>query len=82
MTSILLSKQGEPNSLEEAQRIANGASEALHNLAHAAHALSDIIVDFSLPPPRALYCRPRVVQHSPLLQAGIPIQVEVGFDSG
>ena len=28
-------------------------------------------------PPRNLRCRPIIIQHSAILQAGIPIQVEV-----
>ncbi|XP_046737981.1 large proline-rich protein BAG6 isoform X2 [Diprion similis] len=60
----------------EVQRIADGVSQSLHYLAHAAHALSDVIVDVSQPPPANIRHRPLLVQHSALLQAGIPIQVE------
>lgn len=48
-------------------------------MAHACHALSDIIVDMNQRPPRNLRCRPILVQHfgSAFLQPSIPIQVEV-----
>ncbi|XP_011328969.1 large proline-rich protein bag6 isoform X2 [Ooceraea biroi] len=65
-----------PNTVEESQRIVDGVSEVLHLMSHCCHALSDIIVDMSQPPPRNLRCRPIIVQHSAILQPGIPIQVE------
>ncbi|XP_072748482.1 uncharacterized protein [Anoplolepis gracilipes] len=65
-----------PNTVEESQRIADGVSEILHLMSHSFHALSDIIIDMSQPPPRNLRCRPIIVQHSAILQPGIPIQVE------
>ncbi|XP_046415664.1 large proline-rich protein BAG6 [Neodiprion fabricii] len=76
--SILASNFSERTAEEnrEVQRIADGVSESLHYLAHAAHALSDVIVDVSQPPPANIRYRPLLVQHSALLQAGIPIQVE------
>ncbi|XP_025989781.2 large proline-rich protein BAG6 isoform X2 [Solenopsis invicta] len=65
-----------PNTVEESQRIVDGVSEILHLMSHSCHALSDIIIDMSQPPPRNLRCRPIIVQHSAILQPGIPIQVE------
>ncbi|XP_014475998.1 PREDICTED: large proline-rich protein bag6-B isoform X2 [Dinoponera quadriceps] len=65
-----------PNTVEESQRIVDGVSEILHYMSHTCHALSDIIIDMSQPPPRNLRCRPIIVQHSAILQPGIPIQVE------
>ncbi|XP_012267221.2 large proline-rich protein BAG6 isoform X2 [Athalia rosae] len=65
-----------PDSVAERQRLVNRVSESLHHLAHASHALSDIIVDMNEPPPRTLRCRPFVSPESALLQAGMPIQVE------
>ncbi|XP_032668447.1 large proline-rich protein bag6 isoform X2 [Odontomachus brunneus] len=65
-----------PNTVEDSQRIVDGVSEILHYMSHTCHALSDIIIDMSQPPPRNLRCRPIIVQHSAILQPGIPIQVE------
>ncbi|XP_029165943.1 large proline-rich protein bag6-B [Nylanderia fulva] len=62
--------------VESNQRIVDGVSEILHLMSHSCHALSDIIIDLSQPPPRNLRCRPIIVQHSAILQPGIPIQVE------
>lgn len=50
-------------------------------MSHSCHALSDIIIDMSQPPPRNLRCRPIIVQHSAILQPGIPIQVEVSMST-
>lgn len=52
-------------------------SEVLHFLGHAYHSLSDIIIRVRTPPPRPLLCRPILIQHSAVVQTGIPIQVEV-----
>ncbi|CAL7944886.1 unnamed protein product [Xylocopa violacea] len=60
----------------ENQAFVDGISECLHYMSHAFHALSDIIVDMSQQPPRNLRCRPIIIQHSAILQPGIPIQVE------
>lgn len=57
----------------------NQVSELMHLLAHAYHALSDIMCDLSQPPPRVLRCRPVLIQHSAVLQTGIPIQVPVSL---
>ncbi|XP_053976344.1 large proline-rich protein BAG6 [Hylaeus volcanicus] len=62
--------------VEESQRIVDGVSQSLHYISHACHALSDIIVDMTQQPPRNLRCRPIIIQHSAILQPGIPIQVE------
>ncbi|KAF2896772.1 hypothetical protein ILUMI_09390, partial [Ignelater luminosus] len=65
------------------QAMINRVSEILHFLGHAYHSLSDIIVRVRTPPPRPLLCRPILVQHSAIVQAGIPIQVEaqINFSS-
>lgn len=65
-----------PEGVEENQRIVDGVSECLHYISHSCHALSDIIVDMRQQPPRNLRCRPIIIQHSAILQAGVPIQVE------
>ncbi|XP_071443636.1 large proline-rich protein bag6-B [Hetaerina americana] len=62
---------------ENMQRTFNSVSEVMHFLSHAYHAMSDIICDFSQPPPRNLRSRPLVIQHSAVLQAGIPIQAQI-----
>lgn len=64
-------------SVESMQRMFNSVSEVMHYLSHAYHAMSDIICDFSQIPPRNLRSRPLVIQHSAVLQAGIPIQAQI-----
>lgn len=55
----------------------NGVSEVLHFLGHAYHSLSDIILKVRNSTPRALLCRPILIQHSAVVQAGFPAQLEV-----
>lgn len=57
----------------------NRVSEVLHFMGHAYHSLSDIIIRVRTPPPRPLLCRPILIQHSAVVQTGIPIQVEVNI---
>lgn len=66
--------------LNEAQRVFDRVSATMHALGHAYHALSDVICPFNRPTPRALLCRPTLVQHA-VLQAGIslPVRVQVYF---
>ncbi|XP_067008462.2 large proline-rich protein BAG6 [Anabrus simplex] len=66
-------------SVQESQRVFSLVSEIMHYLSHAYHALSDIMCDFSQPPPRSLRCRPVLIQHSAVLQAGIPIQAQINL---
>lgn len=61
----------------EEQRFFNQVSELMHFMSHAYHAISDVMCDFSQPPPRLLRCRPVLIQHSAVLQTGIPIQVSL-----
>lgn len=44
----------------------------MHSFSHIYHALSDIMCDFSQPPPRTLRCRPVVLQqqHATVLRSG------------
>ncbi|KAL1501299.1 hypothetical protein ABEB36_006645 [Hypothenemus hampei] len=56
--------------------IMNRVSKVLHYFGHAYHSLSDIIIHVDQPPPRLLLCRPILIQPPPVVQAGIPIQVE------
>lgn len=62
------------------QTMLNRVSEVMHFLGHAYHSLSDIIVKARTPPPRALLCRPILIQHSAVVQTGFPIQLEVMFN--
>ncbi|XP_076263344.1 large proline-rich protein bag6-A isoform X2 [Rhynchophorus ferrugineus] len=62
--------------LEQTRGLINRVSQILHFLGHAYHSLSDIMINVDLAPPRLLYCRPILIQHSAVVQAGIPIQVE------
>ncbi|KAF6212595.1 hypothetical protein GE061_013121 [Apolygus lucorum] len=66
---------------QEAQRLFNSVSELLHHMAHAYHAISDVMCDFSQAPPRLLQCRPVLIHHSAVLQTGIPIQLNLGGGS-
>ena len=70
-----------PESVAENQHIVDKVSRTLHFISHAQHAMSDIIVDMGQAPPRNLSCRPIIVQQSAILQAGIPIQLEVSFNN-
>lgn len=72
-------EQGTVENIRQTQVVINRVSEIMHLLGHAYHSLSDVMVQVSTPPPRPLLCRPILIQHSAVLQAGIPIQVEVSF---
>lgn len=65
--------------LQETRQMLNRVSQVLHYLGHAYHSLSDIIINVDQPPPRLLLCRPILIQPPAVVQAGIPIQVEVMF---
>ncbi|KAJ8968599.1 hypothetical protein NQ317_004415 [Molorchus minor] len=60
----------------QTQTMLNRVSEVLHFLGHAYHSLSDILIRVRTQPPRPLLCRPILIQHSAVVQTGIPIQVE------
>ncbi|CAH1963100.1 unnamed protein product [Acanthoscelides obtectus] len=72
--------QEDPEISSENQRtvqlMLNRVSEVLHFLGHAYHSLSDIMITVRAQPPRPLLCRPILIQHSAVVQTGIPIQVE------
>ena len=57
-----------PEATAEAQRLFKKVSEAMHFLSHAQHAMSDIMLDLTTPPPRQLRARPFVIQ-SALVQS-------------
>lgn len=63
--------------MESNQKIVDGVSESLHYMSHALHAISDLHIDMRQPPPRLVTNRSRHARQSAILQAGIPIQVEV-----
>ena len=69
---------------EEAQAanqiLFNHVSQITHHLSHAQHVMSDIMINFSRPPPRQLRARPFVIQslvQSAVVQAG-PIAFNIG----
>lgn len=66
-----------PARVQNAQRLFDEVSKVMHFLAHAYHAISDIMCDFNQAPPRRLRCRPVLIQHSAVLQTGIPLQAQL-----
>lgn len=47
---------------QQIQSLYDSVSQLMHYFAHIYHSLSDIMCDFSQPPPRALRCRPVILQ--------------------
>ena len=57
-----------------AQRLSDLTSEVMHSLSHTYHHISDLMVDWTAPPPRQLRAPP-AAPTAAIIQQTIPVQV-------
>ncbi len=64
--------EGGETAVRRQQAIFNQVTHVMHLLSHVQHAISDMMVNFSLPPPRVIRSRP-IILHSPVGAVMVPV---------